>query len=74
MRHLLSFKFFHKPYQVLELILCTEYLSPESQKLDFLKFKIRCHSWAGIKYTCSKYPLNNLEKLSELQQLEDELK
>ena len=78
MRHSLSFKFFHKPYQVLELILCTECLSPESQKCNFWKLKIRCHNCAGIKYTCSKYHLNILEefhkKLSELQQLEDELK
>ena len=40
MRHLLGFKFFHKPYQVLELIPCTEYLSPERQKLHFWKLKL----------------------------------
>jgi hypothetical protein len=78
MRHLLGFKFFHKPYQVLELMLCTEYLSLESQKLHFWKLEIRCHNCAGIKYTCLKYHLNIFEelhkKLSELQQLEDELK
>ena len=78
MRHLLGFKFFHKPYQVLELIPCTEYLSPESQKSNFWKLKIRHHNCAGIKYTCLKYHLNILKefykKLSELQQLEDELK
>ena len=34
-RHLHSFNFFHKHYQVLELILCTEYLSPEGQKFQF---------------------------------------
>ena len=73
-----SFNFFHKPYQVLELIPCIEYLSPESQKSHFWKLKIRRHNCTGIKYTFSKYLLNILEefhkKLSELQQLADELK
>ena len=32
MRCILSFEFFHKPYNVLELIHCTEYLSAGSQK------------------------------------------
>ena len=72
-----SFEFFHKPYQVLELIPCTEYLSPESQKSHFWKLKIGHHNCAGIKYICSKYYLQILEefhqKLNELQQLEDEL-
>ena len=76
-RFLLSFKIFHKPYQVLELIHCTEYLSPESQKWHFGKLKIRNHNCAGIEYICSKYYLQILEKffgkLSKLQQLEDEL-
>ena len=72
-----SFEFFHKPYQVLELIPCTEYLSPESQKSHFWKLKIGHHNCAGIKYICSKCYLQILEefhqKLNELQQLEDEL-
>ena len=75
---MLSFNFSHKPYQVLELIPCIEYLSPESQKSHFWKLKIRRHNCTGIKYTCSKYHLNILEefhkKLSELQQFGDELK
>ena len=69
-----SFNFFHKPYQVLGLIPCTEYLSPESQKSQFWKLKIRCHNCTGIKYKFLKYHSNILEefhkKLSELQQLE----
>ena len=73
-----SFKFFRKPYQVLEPIPCTEYLSPESQKSHFWKLRIRHYNGARIKYTCSKYHLNILEEfhktLSELQQIEDELK
>ena len=77
-RCLFSFKLFHKPYQVLEVIPCTEHLSSESQKSHFWKLKIRHHNCAGIKYTCSKYHLNISEefhkKLSELQQLEYELK
>ena len=77
-RRLLSFKFFHRPYQVLELIPCTEHLNSESQKSYFWKLKISHYNCAWIKYTCSKYHLNILEefhkKLSELQQLEYELK
>ena len=62
---------------MLELIPCTEYLSPESQKSHFWKLKIGHHNCAGIKYISSKYYLQILEefhqKLNELQQLEDEL-
>ena len=66
-----SFNFFHKPYQVLELIPCIEYLSPDSQKSHFWKLKIKRHNCTGIKYTCSKYHWNILDGfhkiLSELQ-------
>ena len=76
LRCLLSFRTFHKPYQVLELIHCTEYLSPESRNSHFWKLKIRHHNYSRIKYICSKYYLQILEefhkKLCELQQLEDE--
>ena len=35
-----QFQFFHKPYQVLEFIPYTEYLSPESQKSHFWKLQL----------------------------------
>ena len=58
----LGFKKFHKPYQVLELIPYTEYLSPESQQSHFWKLKIRHNNCTGTKYICSKYYLNFLEE------------
>ena len=61
-RCLFGFKFFHKPYQVLELIPCTEYLSSESQKSLFWKLKIKHNNFAEIKYICLKYYLKKLEE------------
>src|ERR1700738_4385941 len=78
LRCLLSFRNFHKPYQVLELIHFTMYLSQRAKNHMFENSKLGIHDCSGIKYLCSKYYLQILEefhkKLSELQQCEYELK
>jgi len=76
-RRILSFEFFHKPYNVLELICCTEYLSAGSQKSHSWKLKIRHHHCAGIQVhmfeiLCTKFG-EFYKKLSDWQQLKDEL-
>ena len=62
---------------MLEISRCTEHLSPGSQKSHFWKLDIKHHNCPGIEFICSKFYLQILEeihkKLSDLQQLKDEL-
>src|SRR5882762_3631368 len=75
LRCLLSFRTFHKPYQVLELIHCTEYLSPECRNSHFWKLKIRHHeSSIYVRNTIYKFRRNFIKNCLSYSNLKMNLK